>query len=173
MTEHDGQRFDRLPATDADRTDPDRPTREEVLEWWEDRFDIDQSVFADFSFWERGRGKIWITRGDAPDPIAIEGLGMTFLRTRSEYWKPTTDAVQRFGHLASKNVITLSAGEAAAFISGYDQNLDWDGDWGYLIAAIEIDDERVLLGVGLYVHGELQSMISKGRRRDFDLSKLK
>lgn len=164
--DHVGERFDRLPATAADRTDPDRPTRKAVLDWWETRYGIPPTVFADYSFWERGRGKLWLVAGDAPDPIAIEGLGMTMLRTRGEHWKPTTNAVQRFGHHATRNVIELSPSAARRFIAGEDQERDWDGDWGYLIVAQSVAGDPVPLGVGLYVYGELRSMIAKGRRRE-------
>lgn len=163
--EHDGQRFDRLPETAADRTDDERPTRQAVVNWWTDRFGIQPDTFDSYSFWERGRGKIWIAYGEEPTPIAIQGLGMTFLRTRGDYWKPTTNAVQRFGNQATRNVISLDTDQAQRFIAGEDQTLDWDGDWGYLIAAQTIAGEQVPLGVGLYVHGELRSMIPKGRRR--------
>ena len=164
--ENDGQQFDRLPATADERDVPGRATRREVIDWWVDRFGIDREVFDDYTFWEKGAGKIWAFADDVVSPIELQGLGMTFLRTRQEHWKPTTDAAQRFGRHATKNVIDLSDGEAEAFVAGHDQELDWDGDWGYLIAAREIAGEREPLGVALYVHGELRSMVPKGRQRD-------
>jgi len=164
---NDGDRFDRLPSTAEERTVPRRPTRREVLEWWESRFGVDLEVFAGYTFWERGAGKVWAFAGDAPSPVAIEGLGMTFLRTRQEHWKPTLSAVQRFGGHASRNVLALSRAEAARFFAGEDQSIDWDGDWGYLVVTHELAGEHEPLGVGLYVHGELRSQVPKGRRRDF------
>jgi NOL1/NOP2/fmu family ribosome biogenesis protein len=161
-----GQRFDRLPATEAEREVEGRATRHEVVDWWTDRFDVPASLFDEYTFWEKGAGKIWALAGDVVSPIRVEAIGMKFLRTRQEHWKPTTDAVQRFGRHAQKNVIDLSEDEAEAFVAGEDQELDWDGDWGYLIAAQEIAGEREPIGVGLYVHGELRSMVPKGRQRD-------
>lgn len=167
LAENVSHRFDRLAPTDAERTVAGRPSREAVLEWWEERFDVAPETFADHTFWEKGNGKLWVLAGDAADPGEVEALGMTVLRTRQEHWKPTTDAVQRFGHLASENVIDLDRAEAERFAAGEDQDIErWDGDWGYLIAAHEVGGERAILGVGLYVHGELRSMIPKGRRRD-------
>ncbi len=159
------ERFDRLPQKAATRADSDRPTRQEVVSWWADRYGIPPATFDEYSFWERGRGKIWIARGTEPDPITTEGLGIMALRTGGDHWKPTTNAVQRFGTAAETNVITLSRTQAAAFIAGEDQSLDWDGDWGYLIAALSIDGHQVPLGVGLYVYGEFRSMVPKGRQR--------
>jgi NOL1/NOP2/fmu family ribosome biogenesis protein len=167
LAENVSHRFDRLAPTDAERTVAGRPSRAAVLEWWAERFAIDPEAFAEHTFWEKGSGKLWVLAGDAADPCEVEALGMTVLRTRQEHWKPTTDAVQRFGHLATENVIDLDRAEAERFAAGEDQAIErWDGDWGYLIAAHEVGGERAILGVGLYVHGELRSMIPKGRRRD-------
>jgi NOL1/NOP2/fmu family ribosome biogenesis protein len=170
-TDHGGRenaphRFERLPATEAEREVEGRPTREAVLEWWADRFDIEPSVFEDHTFWEKGSGKVWAYAGEADDPTDVEALGMTFLRVRQEHWKPTTDAVQRFGRHAARNVIELDEAAARRFAAGEEQDLDWDGDWGYLIAAHEVGGRREPLGVGLYTYGSLQSMVPKGRQRD-------
>jgi NOL1/NOP2/fmu family ribosome biogenesis protein len=159
-------RFDRLPATTEDRQVPDRPTRTGVLEWWDERFGVDPSVFEDHTFWERGSGKVWAFASESPSPIDIEGLGVAFLRTRREHWKPTLEAVQRFGDRADDCVVELPREEAATFVAGDDQELDWDGDWGYLIVTTGVAGESEPVGVGLYVHGELRSQVPKGRRRE-------
>ncbi|MFB6302610.1 MAG: hypothetical protein ABEH78_07100 [Haloferacaceae archaeon] len=166
--ENDGGQFDRLPATPDERTVPGRPSREAVLDWWDERFGIGPETFADHSFWEKGNGKIWAVHAavDHPAPSRIEALGMTVLRTRQEHWKPTTNAVQRFGDAATRNVIRLDADEAARFVAGQDGEVAWDGDWGYLIAAHECGGGTAPLGVGLYLHGELRSTVPKGRRQE-------
>ncbi|WP_137288220.1 DUF7122 family protein [Natronorubrum halophilum] len=167
LEQNDGQRFGRLPATDAERTVEGRASREAVVDYFADRFGIPSGTFDDYTFWEKGAGKIWIFAGDAPSPVEIEAIGMTCLRTRQEHWKPTTDFVQRFGRYATDCVIELERDQARAFASGEDQPLErWDGDWGYLIATHEIAGEFEPLGVGLYVHGELRSVVPKGRQRD-------
>ncbi|WP_338738580.1 DUF7122 family protein [Haloplanus salilacus] len=164
MTDNDGQVFDRLPATADDREVAGRATRSEVVEWWVDRFGVDAGAFEDYTFWEKGAGKIWLFVADLPSPTDAEGIGMTFLRTRQEHWKPTTNAVQRFGGLATRNVVDLAPDEAARFLAGEDVDPEWDGDWGYLIVAHEIAGDREPIGVGLYVHDELRSVVPKGRR---------
>jgi NOL1/NOP2/fmu family ribosome biogenesis protein len=163
---NDGQRFDRLPATAGERRVEGRATREAVLDWWDGRFAIPPERFERFTFWEKGAGKIWIFGGDAPSGVETEALGLTFLRTRQEHWKPTTDAVQRFGRAASRNVIELDREAARRFAAGEDQAIGWGGDWGYLIAAHGLAGEPEPLGIGLYLHGELRSQIPKGRRRE-------
>ena len=159
-------RFDRLPATNAERTVAERATREEVLTWFDDRLGIEPAVFEEHTFWERGAGKIWAFHGDLDSPVDIEGLGMTVLRTRQEHWKPTLEAAQRFGHHATRNTIELSREQATTFMAGDDQTLDWDGDWGYLIVTHELAGEQEPLGVGLYTYDELKSVVPKGRRRE-------
>ncbi len=166
--ENDGQQFDRLPATPAERRVPGRASREEVVDWWHQRFGVPPETFAAFTFWEKGNGKLWAFHADVPTPIAVEGLGMTLLRTRQEHWKPTTNAVQRFGSLATRNVLELTPHQAARFAAGEDQAVEWDGDWGYLVAAHEVAGEREPLGVGLYLHGELRSVVPKGRQESLD-----
>lgn len=163
---NDGSRFDRLPATADERAVEGRATRQEVLDFWDERYGIAPETFEGYSFWEKGGGKLWAFRGEMAGPLEIEALGMTFLRTRQEHWKPTTDAVQRFGRHAGKNVAELSTSEARRFVAGEDQPVDWDGDWGYLIAAHDLAGEREPLGVGLFIDGELRSQVPKGRRRD-------
>jgi NOL1/NOP2/fmu family ribosome biogenesis protein len=161
--------FDRLPATAEEREVEGRPTRSAVIEWWDERFGIDPETFEHYTFWERGAGKIWAFRDDfeQPTPVEIEGLGMVALRARQEHWKPTTEAVQRWGRQATKNVIRLEEPEAELFLAGEDQALDWDGDWGYLIGAHDVSGGLEPIGIGLYVHGELQSTVPKGRQREF------
>jgi len=164
--DHDGQQFDRLAPTAEEREREGRPTRTEVVEWWDERFGIDPEVFADVTFWEKGKGKIWAFQSDVESPVRVEGLGMSMLRTRGEHWKPTTDAVQRFGQHATENVIHLSRAEAEAFVAGHDQEIEWDDDWGYLVVTHDFVGESEPLGVGLYLHGELRSQIPKGRQRE-------
>ena len=164
LDENDGNRFDRLPPTPAERTVSGRVSRAELLEWWDDRYGMAPEYFDDYTFWEKGAGKIWIFADDTADPIEVEGLGMTFARTRQRHWKPTTSAACRFGAHAERNVLVLDGTDAATFARGEDLEVEWDGDWGYLIVAHEMAGWIEPIGIGLYLHDELQSMIPKGRR---------
>jgi hypothetical protein len=138
QTENDSSRFDRLPATADGRVVERRPTRAEILSWFEDRFGIDPGVFEAHTFWEHGTGKIWVFQGDAPSPAAVEALGMLAVRTRREHWKPTLEAIQRFGDHATRNCIHLPRAEAARFLAGEDQSIGRDGDWGYLVVTHDL-----------------------------------
>jgi NOL1/NOP2/fmu family ribosome biogenesis protein len=166
MKQNASKRFDRLPETVEERVVEGRPSRRQVLDFWEDNYAIPPETFEEFTFWERGAGKLWAFHADLPSPVDAEGLGIACLRARQEHWKPTTEAVQRFGKHATKNVIHLSGEEAERFVDGEDQELAWDGDWGYLIVAHDLAGGPEPIGVGLYLHGELRSQIPKGRQRD-------
>lgn len=169
MSSNDGGQFARLPATEAEREVDGRASRDAVVDFWSDRYGVPRETFDGYTFWEKGAGKLWAFRAEVPSPAAhpVEGLGMTFLRTRQEHWKPTTTAVQRFGREATRNVLDLNPEQARRFAAGEDQALpEWDGDWGYLIVAHELAGEREPVGVGLYLHDELRSQVPKGRRRN-------
>ncbi|MFP4530326.1 MAG: hypothetical protein ACLFNC_03455 [Halodesulfurarchaeum sp.] len=166
-TENRSDAFERLPGTESAREVPNRPTRSAVIDYWVDRFGVPADSFEGMTFWEKGAGRIWALSHQLPGPVPIEALGLPILRTRQEFWKPTTDAARRFGTRATENVIQLDRPEAIRFIAGEEQDLDWDGDWGYLIVSHEIAGSPEPIGVGLYTYGTLQSMIPKGRRREF------
>jgi NOL1/NOP2/fmu family ribosome biogenesis protein len=166
LRENDGTQFDRLPKTGAVREVEGRPSREAVVDWWVQRFGVPEATFDEYTLWEKGKGKVWALPYDLQGPVPVEALGLKVLRTRQEHWKPTTDAVQRFGRAATKNVVELDDTAAKRFVAGETQELDWDGDWGYLVAAQELAGDLEPIGVGLFTHGELKSMIPKGHQRD-------
>ncbi len=165
-TGNDGGRFDRLPATADERTVDGRPSREAVLEHWASRYGVPRETFAGHSFWEKGKGSVWAVAGEPAGPVAVEALGLRFLRTRQRHWKPTTNAVLRFGREATRNVVELDRDRARRFVRGETLAIDWEGDWGYLVAATEVAGERTPLGVGLFTHGELESNVPKARQVD-------
>lgn len=168
MSDDPSRRFDRLPPTDAAHPaagEAAPPSRASVLAWWDDRFGVEPAVFDGYTFWERGAGKVWAFHGDLPSPVRVQGLGMHVLRTGGEHWKPTTNAVQRFGGHATRNVLVLPAEDAAAFVRGEDRAVEWGGDWGYLVVAREVAGDPAPIGVGLYTRGTLRSQVPKGRRR--------
>lgn len=167
MGSNRSDQFERLPATEEDREVEGRPTEPQIIEYWTDRFGTPPEIFDGYTFWEKGAGKIWALHHSLPSPVEIEALGMPILRTRQEFWKPTTDGALRFGDHATRNVIELTGRQAERFLAGTDQEVAWDGDWGYLIASHELAGDPAPIGVGLYTYSELKSMIPKGRRRTF------
>lgn len=166
MQQNSGDQFDKVPATSMEQRVSGRPSRREIILWWEDRFGIPDSVFDSFSFWEKGNGKIWIVSGELDGPIAIEALGMRCLRVRQKFWKPTTNAIQRFGGYAKKNRVLLSSSDASRFVRGDSISGEWRVDDGYVIVMRGFGAQPVPIGVGLLTSDELRSQIPKGRRRE-------
>lgn len=166
LRDNDGSRASRLPATPDDREVSGRPTRRAVLDFFNRRYGIPRKRFSGHTFWEKGAGRVWAFGGALPSPQAVEAVGLPIVRVRQPHWKPTTVGAQRFGEQATKNVLSLGESEANRFLRGDDLTIDWDGEWGYLFVAHELGEREPIIGVGLYVHGELQSMVPKGRRRD-------
>lgn len=165
---NDGSRFDRLPPTAGEREVDGRPSRADVLRYFEECFGIDEERFAGHTFWEKGRGKIWAFHGTVPDPLAVEALGIHLLRTRQRHWKPTTDAMQAFGGHATRNVVELTSRQANRFWRGDTVSIDWSADPAYVIATAPIADTTAPLGVGLARADELESLVPKGRQRDLE-----
>lgn len=166
MRENIGEEFDRVARTAEEKVVSGRPSRAEILSWWDDRFGIPRRVFDRYSFWEKGKGKIWIVSGDVDSPIRVQALGMRCLRVRQQFWKPTTNAIQRFGGMASKNRVVLSSRDVANFVRGASVMGEWDVDDGYVIVMKTVNNSSHPVGVGLYVNGELQSQIPKSRQRN-------
>jgi NOL1/NOP2/fmu family ribosome biogenesis protein len=166
MRENVSHQFARLPETEDDREVAGRPTREAVVDWWIERFGVPEDTFDGYTLWEKGKGKVWALPYDLQGPVPVEALGLKLLRTRQEHWKPTTDAVQRFGHAATKNMLELDEERAKRFVAGETQAVEWEGDWGYLVVAHELGGGVEPIGVGLFTHGELKSMVPKGHQRD-------
>lgn len=138
------------------------PIVKKGLKYIEDRFGIPASTFEKYSFFVQS--DIWITSRE------IEGFelkvfkrkGIRFLRVSRKGFKWTTAAMQIFGHLATKNVVTLLDEEAQKFIRGQDLKIERieDIENGQVIVKWKND----ILGSAIYRDGHLKNQIPKGRR---------
>lgn len=152
--------------------------REPVLEFWSDEFGVPSDAFDGYAFYEKG-GRIWAVRNGAVealggdenlDALEYESVGLPLMRVGGEHDKPTTDALQRFGGEATRNVAELDEEEARAFVRGETVETEFDEeedgvDLGYVVAR----HDGCVLGCGLYFPGELRSQVPKGRRVDLVL----
>lgn len=156
----------------------ERAEREPVLEFWHEEFGVASETFDGYAFYEKG-GRIWAVRSGAVealggeknlDALEYESVGLPLLRVGGEHDKPTTDALQRFGGAATRNVAELGAEEARKFVRGETVKTEFDEeedgvDLGYVVAR----HDGSVLGCGLYFPGELRSQVPKGRRVDLVL----
>lgn len=133
--------------------------RAEVAELMESRFGIPPAAFENVSFYRKGRNVWAFSLPDIPD-LRCESVGLRFLSVRGKVPKPTTYALQLFGHLATKNSVDLSAEEAEKFMAGDRQRLEAGVEDGYVVVSYR----GGVLGCGLYVRGELVSQLPKERR---------
>jgi len=137
------------------------------LEWWQEQFATPPETLRGCSFWQRGRFSIWIAAADVePGEIApVDGVGIPFLRTGREVWKPTLVAVIEFGLDASRNVVELDRDETLRFLDR--QVIEFAAEdargalpnRGFVIARYH----GLPVGCGLWRRGTLESAVPKGR----------
>ena len=142
--------------------------RAPYLEWWQQQFETPPETLRGCSFWQRGRFSIWIAAADVdPGGLApVDGVGIPFLRTGREVWKPTSVAVIEFGLEARRNIVELNRDETLRFLDR--QVIDFPaGDTraklpnrGFVIARYH----GLPVGCGLWRRGTLESSVPKGRR---------
>ena len=156
--------FNLLPFATSHEQNQSTITRMELLEFWNDRFGTPPEIFKEYTFWEKGSGKIWAFKGNLPQETEIEALGLRFTTTNQKSWKPTTNAAQKFGHHAHKNVLSLPLDQILKFVQGDSLHIDWNGESGYVIVRGNLSNHAIQIGVGLYSNGILHSQIPKSRQ---------
>jgi len=143
-------------------------------DWWQQQFATPPETLRGCSFWQRGRFSIWIAAADVdPGEVApVDGVGIPFLRTGREVWKPTSVAVIEFGLHATRNVVELQRDELLCFLDR--QTIEFAeadargtlANRGFVIARYQ----GVPVGCGLWRRGTLVSAVPKGRSMaDLDL----
>ncbi len=138
------------------------------LEWWQQQFDAPAETLRACSFWQRGRFSIWVAAaGVDPGELApVDGVGIPFLRTGREVWKPTSVAVIEFGLHAKRNVVDLDRDETSCFLDREVIEFAEDDprrtlpNRGFVIARYH----GLPVGCGLWRRGTLGSSVPKGRR---------
>ncbi|NEP46345.1 MAG: hypothetical protein F6K35_46975 [Okeania sp. SIO2H7] len=93
------------------------------MEWMGDRFGIPQTTLDRYHFWRTGQEKIWIadqacTALALSVGVALETIGIPFVRRTSRSFKPTTAGLQRFGTFAQRQTIALTADQTQRFMAG-------------------------------------------------------
>lgn len=130
------------------------------LQWFCERFRINQDIFSPFQLWMKGKDKIWLADSSCqpPSEVNIQTLGLPLMRISN---KPTTSAFQRFGSHIERNVILLDHFSAVQrFFLGESQLLNTSVEPGF----VHVRYDNYELGCGLYKSGVLHSQIPKGLR---------
>jgi len=86
--------------------------------------------------------------------------GIRASRMKGKFPKPTTNFIQLFGHLATKNTVELSREEAVDYFQQEDLETKIKCDTGYIILTYK----KAVLGIGFYREGKIENMLPKGRK---------
>ena len=86
--------------------------------------------------------------------------GIRASRMKGKFPKPTTNFIQLFGNLATKNTIELSRGDALKYFQGQDLQTKDEAETGYII----LTHKGAVLGIGFYRNKEIENMLPKGRK---------
>ncbi len=134
--------------------------REFILNYLNERFGFAQETFDNYHIL-KGVKNYWLLSKsqhlEKLRSLSVEVVGLVFLRQVSEYLKPTSAFLQRFGYLAKKNVVYLRE-EDVNFLSEHPfLRIDLPLEPGYVI----LRDSNWVLGCGLYLPGRLYAFFEK------------
>lgn len=136
--------------------------------WWEEKYGLPEHSLAGYSFFQRGRSKVWIGAReiDMKGLSKIDGTGIPCIRVDSRVWKPTTVAAILLGAGAQRNAFELEENEVTTFLRAEmipcvtDDPRRAGAEPGYAIARFN----GVSLGCGLWRAEGLLPAVPKGRR---------
>jgi len=86
--------------------------------------------------------------------------GFPASRMKGKFPKPSTNFIQLFGHLATKNTIELNREDALKYLQREDLKTTQESETGYVI----LTHKNAVLGIGFYRKGEIENMLPKGRK---------
>jgi NOL1/NOP2/fmu family ribosome biogenesis protein len=148
-----------------------RVEAEPFVTWWREQYEDLPGRLAEATFWRRGRWNVWVASPDVlpGDVEPVDGVGIPFLRTGRQVWKPTQIAAIEFGSTAARNVVDLAFDEMITFLDGGtirfapDDARGAEGRRGFVVAR----HAGVAFGCGLWRQGTLESAVPKGRQVAF------
>ncbi len=132
--------------------------REEVLSFWEERFGIPPETFENYLLLSTAKNYWLFVKPPELRPLQnlqVQTVGLLFTRRVSKWLKPTSTALQRFGHLATKNIVELGPLELDRLRREKRLEFEADLEEGYVI----IKCEKKIWGCGLYAKGKLISYL--------------
>jgi NOL1/NOP2/fmu family ribosome biogenesis protein len=134
--------------------------REGVLDYFEQRFGINRSVFHEYQWWKDAHGYGVISGSVHLDGMAsmkANKVGMVVLHRIKQYLKPTTSAVQTFGHKAEKNVLEVGRSVLRDLLTNRTMDMTCASDEGYVI----LRHEGIILGCGLALKDRLMHQLPR------------
>ena len=134
--------------------------RSHMLGFLEDRFGIQESVFANHYLLRRGRIVWLLSKNDRLMNLAllrVQSVGLPLLRQVNTQLKPTTAALQLLGPHANKNIVRLTLDQLRELVEEKEIKGDFDTSPGYVIVVAE----TLIIGCALSVPGRLISQFPR------------
>jgi len=130
-----------------------------IFEYFEERFGIPKSAFKDYQLYVGVKEKYYLGPKTIDKP-AIVSPGLLIARAEKQV-KPTSNFLQLFGHLSTKNVVELSKKDAKQYIEGYDLRVKTNAEHGYVILSYLGN----FLGCGFLKDGLVTNNLPKAKRQ--------
>jgi hypothetical protein len=136
------------------------PQRGAVLGYFTTRFGIPLATFDGLGLLLRHKTYTlcWMTPSlERLARLQVHAVGLPVLRHIRHHLKPTTAALQCFGHQATAHVLDLSESQVVVLLREREQPLHLDIQPGYVI----LQHAGHILGCGLYTPGRLRSQLPR------------
>lgn len=131
-----------------------------MLGFLQNRFGIQESVFANHHLLRRGRIVWLLSKNDRLMNLAslqVQSVGLPLLRQVNAQLKPTTAGLQLFGLHADKNIVSLTLDQLRELVGEKEINGDFDTSPGYVVVVAE----TTIIGCALSVPGRLISQFPR------------
>jgi len=136
---------------------------EQFLSSLEERFGIDKEHFKSFNLFSRSND-IWCVTKEAAEVEFKHVIrrGIRIARVFPHSVRPTTNAIQLFGHLVRKSRLDLDEKATRLFLAGKTQDVKspLDVTDGFVVAFYK----HYALGIGLLKDSKLKSQVPRSRR---------
>ncbi len=141
--------------------------RDQVLDYLELRFGLLRTLFDDFGFYAGPKGRVIVGPKQYDETIVPDTAGLLIARVHKSV-KPTTNLLQIFGALATRNTITLSRAQTLKYLQGLDikptEDDIVDATNGYVLLRYD----RYALGCGLFQDGQVKNMLPRAKRIELE-----
>ncbi len=151
-----------------------------VLEYFAERFSIEETLFDGYEFYSGGQGRIYLGPSSVSSISKIVTAGLSIARISSSV-KPTTNFFQSFGHMVKKNIIVLGKEKVTKYLRGEDFQIDEternNSTEGYVMikytpgtsfqsGGISNSTKEYFLGCGLFQNNWIKNVLPKEKRLD-------
>jgi len=151
--------------------------RNELLRFWEQRFGVPPSLFAPFLMMASSRVTYLVRKSpllSGLSSVRIVRAGLPFTRNAGRYMKPTTEAVQLFGHMATRNTVDLNMHQITALCAEGELKMSLDTDSGFVFlmeagfawgCGLFLEPDRLLCRLPKNIKQEIRKLAESVKRK--------